>query len=95
MGADETVRVRAIVRGRVQAVGFRAFVLDKAEDLDLRGTVTNRPDRTVECLVEGPRPAVEALLDDLRRGPSLARVDGVDVHEERADGTLPPMRVTA
>ena len=92
--ADE-IRVHATVRGRVQMVGFRAFVLDRAWDLGLRGTVANRPDGSVECVVEGPRQDVERLVESLRQGPSSARVDSVEVLEQPARGDLPPMAVSA
>jgi acylphosphatase len=76
-------------------VGFRAFVLEKAEDLGVRGTVRNRPDGTVECLAEGPRAAIDNLLRLLRDGPVSARVEGVDVVEQPFRGDLPAMRMTA
>ncbi len=76
-------------------VGFRAFVLERAEDLGLRGTVRNRPDGTVECLAEGPRDAIDNLLRVLRDGPISARVEGVDVVEQPFRGDLPAMRMTA
>ncbi len=89
------IRIQATVRGRVQMVGFRAFVLDHAWNLEVRGTVANRPDGSVECLVEGPRDQVERLIQILREGPSSARVDAVDVVEQPVRGDLPPMHVTA
>jgi acylphosphatase len=92
--ADE-LRVHATVRGRVQMVGFRAFVLDRADSLGLRGTVANRPDGSVECVVEGPRQDVEQLIQSLREGPLSARVDAVDVVEQPVRGNLPPMSVMA
>ena len=88
----EVARLRAVVAGRVQMVGFRVFVLRRAADLT--GTVSNLADGTVECIVEGPRAELEALLDDLRQGPPAARVENVDVHWEAPNGSLPPMRVT-
>jgi acylphosphatase len=92
---DEVVRVRATARGRVQMVGYRAFVQQHARNLGIRGEVANRPDGSVEVLMEGPRPAVERMVELLRRGPSFARVEQLDVREEPArDGALPPMRVT-
>jgi len=91
----DLIRVRATVRGRVQMVGFRAFVLEKAEDLEVRGTVSNRFDGAVECVVEGERDDVDILVQSLRQGPSSARVDTVEVAEEPFRGDLPPMRVTA
>ena len=93
--SEEIVRVRAVVRGRVQMVGYRAFTLRHAADLGLRGTVANRADGHVEVIVEGPQDRVERLLELLRRGPFHARVDGVEVSREIPVGTLPPMTVRA
>jgi acylphosphatase len=76
-------------------VGFRAFVLEKAEDLGLAGTVANRPDGSVECVAEGPRELVEELIRHLQEGPVSARVEKVDVLEQPARGDAPPMRVSA
>lgn len=87
------VRARAVVRGRVQMVGFRAFVQRHAAGL--RGTVRNRPDGTLEAVVQGSGDQVERVLRLLRQGPSHARVDAVDVEYLPANGDLPPMSVTA
>ncbi len=64
-------------RGRVQGVGFRWFVMREAERLKLGGYVTNLPDGSVEVVSQGPEEALERLEGQLRRGPSLARVDDV------------------
>lgn len=93
--SEEIVRVRAVARGRVQQVGYRAFTLRHADDLGLRGTVANRADGSVEVVVEGPLGLVEQLVEKLRRGPYHARVDALDVSHEAPVGSLPPMRVTA
>ena len=89
------VRVRAVARGRVQMVGFRGFVQHHARDEDLRGTVRNLPDGTVEAVLEGSRAAVERVLERMRRGPTPARVERLDVEELSAAGELPPLTVTA
>jgi acylphosphatase len=68
-----------VVRGRVQGVGFRWFVLEAAQDLGLSGWVRNRPDGTVEGEAQGKEADVEKLLDQLRRGPRFAEVAGVDI----------------
>ena len=91
----EVVRVRAVVHGRVQMVGFRAFVIWHAGDAGLSGTVRNAPDGTVETVLEGPRPAVERMLDRLREGPSHARVDRVDLEYSNPTGSLPAMMVAS
>lgn len=85
--------MRATVRGRVQMVGFRAYVIHHGAGL--HGTVANRPDGTLECVVEGPQPDVEQLVRLLREGPSHARVEAVDVRPEPFRGDLPPLTVTA
>ncbi len=74
-------------------VGFRAFVAEHAGSLN--GTVANRPDGSVECLLEGPPDAVEHVVQLLRQGPAHARVDEVDVLCEPYRGDLPPFTVTA
>ena len=66
------------MRGRVQMVGFRAFAQRRAGQLGLVGYARNTPDGHVEVVAEGPREQLEALLGDLRRGPSGARVETVD-----------------
>jgi acylphosphatase len=72
--------LHAVVRGRVQGVGFREFVYMRARFLGLRGYVRNLPDmRSVEVVAEGERASLEQLLDYLREGPRAARVDGIDV----------------
>jgi acylphosphatase len=72
---------RAIVRGRVQGVGFRYFAERAARELGVRGWVRNRPDGTVETLAEGEADAVDRYLDRLRQGPIGSRVDAVEVAE--------------
>lgn len=71
---------RVVVRGRVQGVGFRWFVVRNARALGVGGIVRNRPDGAVEAILRSARPgAVEALIDRMREGPSAARVETVDV----------------
>lgn len=89
----EPVRVRATVRGRVQLVGFRAFVLHHGAGLN--GTVANRPDGTLECVLEGPEKEVAELVQLLRDGPDHARVEAVEVQAEPYRGDLPPMTMRA
>lgn len=69
----------AVVRGVVQGVGFRYFAHRAARELNLRGWVRNLPDGSVETVAEGADAAVTEYLSRLSRGPSGARVDGVDV----------------
>jgi acylphosphatase len=92
---EAVVRVRAVVHGRVQMVGFRAFVISHAGDAGLSGTVRNLPDGTVEAVLQGPAHEVERVLRLLREGPSHARVERVDVEYSAPTGKLPAMMVAS
>jgi acylphosphatase len=74
------------VRGRVQGVGFRMFVLDAATAEGLGGWVGNTADGDVEGRVEGDREAVDRFARQLARGPSRARVDRLDVEDDVPGG---------
>ena len=88
-----TVRLDATVRGRVQGVGFRYYVLHEAMDLELEGWVANTMDGSVRCVAEGPRDRLDALLDRLRTGPPAAIVERVNELWMPATGTLGPFGV--
>ncbi|TCK03395.1 acylphosphatase [Phorcysia thermohydrogeniphila] len=70
--------LHAFVSGRVQGVGYRAFTRNKAKLLGLKGFVRNLPDGRVEVYAEGEEGALEELLNYLRKGPILARVDSIE-----------------
>jgi acylphosphatase len=69
--------LHARISGYVQGVGFRYFVINKAQPLGLRGYARNLSDGSVEVVAQGPRAALERLLEQLRRGPSAAEVEEV------------------
>jgi acylphosphatase len=79
-------RIQAIVTGRVQGVGYRFFAQERAVARGLAGTVRNLPGGSVEVEAEGPRPLLEAFLDELRHGPPAARVSDVEVRWLPAQG---------
>ncbi|HEX6003897.1 MAG TPA: acylphosphatase [Burkholderiales bacterium] len=70
--------------GRVQGVGFRAYMTHRARELGVAGWVRNRPDGSVEAVVQGTPAAVEAITDWARRGPPGAAV--ADVRTRVASG---------
>lgn len=82
------VHLDARVTGRVHGVGFRYFVFREAQALGLVGWVANMPDGSVQCVAEGPRDRLEALLDRLGQGPPAAIVEGVSVAWMAASGTF-------
>jgi acylphosphatase len=68
---------QVMVTGRVQGVGYRAWVEHRARAHGLEGWVRNRRDGSVEALFAGPADVVADLIARCRRGPSSARVDAV------------------
>ena len=80
MTEEEQAALSAVVRGMVQAVGFRQFVIMHARALGLSGYVRNgNDDRSVEVVAEGSRSALEELVRHLWKGPFMARVESVQV----------------
>jgi acylphosphatase len=73
----EIQRLEATVRGVVQGVGFRWFVLREAGRLELAGWVANHPDGSVRVVAEGPPRDLAALLQLLEEGPAGAVVERV------------------
>ena len=65
------------IRGRVQGVGYRAWVEHRARAHHLEGWVRNRRDGSVEALFAGPADAVSEMIAECRHGPSSARVEAV------------------
>jgi acylphosphatase len=76
---SELALVRVSVRGRVQGVFFRAYVEDRAAQLDLTGYVRNLPGAVVEVKAEGEKSHLEQLVEYLKVGPPAASVKSVDV----------------
>jgi acylphosphatase len=74
-----------LIRGRVQAVGFRAWTEYTARRHGLHGWVRNRRDGSVEAVFAGPAEAVAAMIADCRRGPPGSRVDAVDARDGSAE----------
>lgn len=74
---DKREELHAQVQGRVQGVGFRYFVIQRAVQLGLRGYVRNESDGSVEVVAQGPRTALERLVTHLWQGPAGAYVRDV------------------
>lgn len=78
---------RLRIEGRVQGVGYRAWMVRSAQRLGVSGWVRNRGDGSVEALVSGETAAVEELLRACRRGPPGASVSLIreDLAEPESD----------
>ncbi|WP_414898289.1 acylphosphatase [Rhodovulum sp. YEN HP10] len=84
----DQIAVRVRIAGRVQGVGFRAWTLSRATELDLSGWVRNEADGTVLALLAGPEDRVARMLDALQEGPASARVAAVETMPgERPEGS--------
>ena len=74
---EEKSCLHVIIEGRVQGVGFRYFVLQKANEIGVNGWVRNRYQGDVEVLAEGDPSKLNRLLAFLRSGPPSSNVDTV------------------
>jgi len=74
---------RFLVSGRVQGVFYRAFAVDNAIDLDIKGTVRNLSDGRVEIFAQGNPGNVVEFKVMLEEGPPAAIVTSVDEFEEK------------
>ena len=79
-------RLHARVRGRVQGVGFRYYVMTEAVELGLTGWVRNRRDGSVEVLVEGDIDQIKSLVGVLERGSRSSAVKEVKTKLQPAGG---------
>lgn len=80
------VAVHLLITGRVQGVGYRAWMAREARRRELAGWVRNRQEGGVEAVVIGEAMAVEAMIEACRRGPALARVDQIARDSAMDDG---------
>lgn len=76
-------RVNLKIYGRVQGVFFRHNTKKLADRLNVKGWVRNNPDDTVEMIAEGDDEAIDSLIRWCKKGPLGAKVDRVDVKEEK------------
>lgn len=79
-------RVTLSVFGRVQGVFYRSNVLEKAKELNLIGFVKNEPNSCVKILAEGEEENLEKLIEWAKIGPTLAKVDKIEVKWDKEQG---------
>ncbi len=91
--SDRMERLSARITGRVQGVGFRHFTTKRAQSLGCTGWVRNESDGSVRLEAEGPRSALDDLLDAIHEGPRSARVEDVSATFEDPNGEFNQFRV--
>jgi acylphosphatase len=77
--------VRVSISGRVQGVGYRAWMARRASDLGLKGWVRNRADGSVEAVLSGPEETVDTMIELSRRGPRLSAVTTLETSPVAAE----------
>ena len=85
---EDRVQARVVARGRVQGVYYRGTLKQQAEAHGVAGWVRNRPDGSVEALLQGRQEEVSSIVAWMRAGPRGARVDSVDVEGSDVDEVL-------
>ena len=81
---DEKIkRAHIIVKGRVQGIFFRSSTKRIAAELELKGYVKNLPDGNVEVIAEGDEEKIKKLIQFCKTGPSLAKVEDVNIEFEK------------
>ncbi|TLX77090.1 acylphosphatase [Labilibacter sediminis] len=73
-------RVRIIVYGRVQGVGFRYFVQEQAKQHGIKGYVRNLPNGEVEIDAEGEHSSLQTFIQTCKKGSRLSSIDDIVIH---------------
>ncbi|MGM5484999.1 MAG: acylphosphatase [Nanobdellota archaeon] len=79
-------RYHVWIYGRVQGVNFRFSTMKEARKLGINGWVRNNEDGSVETVIEGQEENIDNMLNFLKKGPSLAKVDDIKTEKEKVQG---------
>lgn len=86
-------RVIVLVSGSVQGVFYRSETLQKAKELNLTGFVKNEPDGRVKIIAEGVERHLEKLIEWIKQGPTLAKVDKIEVKWDKDKGEFKDFKI--
>lgn len=78
---EQVKRYKAVLTGRVQGVGLRVFTKNNAEQLGITGWVKNMPDGTVNAEMQGSEEQLSKLIDTIKKGNFVIKVDTFDCEE--------------
>ncbi len=90
---SEKTRCHVLVSGRVQGVFFRHNTLKKAKNLGLKGWVRNTENGKVEAVFEGDKEKIEKMLEWIKVGPPLAKVENLEVKWEEFKGEFKDFKI--
>jgi len=86
-------RVKILISGVVVGVFFRAFIKENVDNLKLNGYVKNTSDGKVEVVLEGEKDKIEKLIDMCKKGPDAARVDHIEIKNEKYKGNFDGFKI--
>ena len=78
--AKPEAAAKIVARGKVQGVGFRYYILQRAQEMRLRGFTRNTPSGEVEVFVEGDKVFIEDMYRVMQKGPSAAKVTDTNIY---------------
>lgn len=70
-----------LIKGRVQGVGFRHYILVLAENLGVIGWARNLKDGRVEAIIQGPKHVLEEFLQEIKLGTKKSNIESMDINE--------------
>lgn len=73
--------LKLLISGRVQGIGYRAFVEKRAENHGIKGYVKNLSDGKVEVVAKGDDKDLDQFIEKLRKGPAFALVRDIEIDE--------------
>ncbi|OHA32000.1 MAG: hypothetical protein A2928_00185 [Candidatus Taylorbacteria bacterium RIFCSPLOWO2_01_FULL_45_15b] len=85
---EEIIEIECVVKGKVQAVGYREYARSQALALGVTGFAQNKPDGSVRVVAQAPDLLLERYVKVLRAGPSSAAVDEVKVMLRKMHGRV-------
>ena len=77
---EDTLTVNMKITGKVQGVGFRYFVLRQAQEHNITGRVSNKPNGDVEAFAQGEKADLEQFIAKVKEGPSFSRVEDISLN---------------
>jgi acylphosphatase len=77
---SDRAALELVISGAVQGVGFRYFAERAAQRYEVTGYVLNLPEGSVKVVAEGSRDALSGLVEELKKGPPLSWIEGVQVN---------------
>lgn len=84
--ASKIIQAHILINGRVQGIGFRWWVQRETSKLELNGWVRNLDDGRVEAIAEGEKENITKLIESIKKGPILSKVESVNVDWVKATG---------